>query len=149
VTTVQLPTIGACAAGQWTFRGGVSQKGNQRLTLAAVTPNPDGSDIRSHDFNGDRKPETLRIVTCRIGGSQVEAVLALTNTGPSSAVTMDDKPILVARPGANGGQHLTAVWIDTGSLGGGPYQYLATITGPDGGQKVYVPESRSWHHWGG
>lgn len=152
-TTVKLPAIGACAAGEWNFYGNVSQKDNQRLTLAAVTPNPDRSsdlpNIPSHDFNSDGKPETLRIITCRIGGSQVEAIVALTTTGPNRAVTMDNKTIVVARPAANGGQHLTAVWIETGSLGGDPFQYLAHFNGPDGGQKVYLPESKSWSHWGG
>lgn len=152
-TKLRLPNIGACAAGEWIFEGSLSVKGDQRLTLAppqTTDPNAPGEPVDpSHDFNGDGKTETLQVVTCRIGGSEVDAALALTTTGPNTAVTMDNKPIIICRPAASGGQHLTAVWISQGSIGGAPYQYLANIQGPGGGQLSYDPKTKSWSMWGG
>lgn len=145
-TTMRLPAIGPCTAGDWGFVGAVGVRANQRLTLV---PKPAAVPLKdiTYDFDGDGKAERLQKFVCTVGKERVEGVEALTETGPNSAVALGG--LTAALHDFIGSYPPIGIYqterssIDSGTT----YQTIVTVNGNN--TLVWVKQERKWSWFGG
>ncbi|GAA1714421.1 hypothetical protein [Fodinicola feengrottensis] len=146
VETVQLPAIGGCPAGTWSFDGGGtsdSHGGPLALEAKPTAKSPNGDPVvPQHDFNSDGKPEVLRKLTCR-AGQRTEAIVAVTKAGSTAWTTLGGP--IVSKPISSASDEITDYYITKGSLGGSTYQYIISASGT----YAWDTDLHDWHTWGG
>jgi hypothetical protein len=150
--TLQLPAIGDCEAGSWVLdAGNTSRRGTRLLTLLPAVPgDPGGTPVyASHDFDSNGKPEYVRKLVCKTTDRDpTEAVVAMTDTAPNTAVALGNTPVCSSLVEPSDTAGLTNYRITTASLDGIHSQFIVAVDGPSAGTFSWSASSHSWVTFG-